>query len=953
MKRAQQETKKTASTAEEADRRIQKVGESLGRIGGALTIGVTAPLLALGRQSVKTAVELDSLKRGLIAITGSSAEAERQLVRLRKIAELPGLGFKEAIQGSLRLQSAGLSAKRAEESLRQFGNAIAAAGGGKEQLDGVTLALSQIASKGKVSAEEINQIAERFYGVRTAMQAAFGTSDTEILQKAKLTATEFIDGVVGVLSKDKRVGDSLANQFENANQKISDSLARIGTTLAPKAADALGAVADKVDLLGKAWDKLPKEKQDLLANLGLTALAAGPMTMLIGNILNLASGLKELGVSAQVLSQLGKGGLMGLGIGTVMVGGTLAYKYMTERNARQTEESAGRPYYLDAEEKIRGNRQKISDIETAAADRRKNSGGGDSAYLAGIGGLLSPSDQQEVNRLRQENSKLESMASLLRGKAEKSAKEKEAADAKTKRAGIDAVARAKRLEAEAKARKEREAEAERQRKEKEANDKRYREDAAQRLKDAEDRLATLIMPPVALKQREARRQNQEDRYYGVPDADQILRRTLQRNALDEVGSQIGGFNMGSIMSQGANDLGRLSEEKRKAQNAAFDRMTKGAIGDAKSLMESLSGTFKVLRTEWEQNKKLLLKKLQYGLEGAAGSYESQTDSLTSTMRYLQSYSKDRVDRAYLRVKPERPRDRLQQYAHNKEHAYANANALTGDLARGGGGFVMNMLRGQSGKGAAKDFAQTLIESLNQGAGEEIERVIARSLTDPIAQALERGFQPAIDKLAKSIEVSTKGLSFTAQQILSGAYSLMAITQRKQRKKKFGWGTALGIAAGIATGGSLPTILALADAGNAVDNNDSDGVIGAGLNLFTQGSWGNSGGGSGGTSVPSIPNSPADGRSVKGGRLVGIAQDEMKIIAGRSSSGSSSPVDPQSLRAMVMSEVAVALNQDGRSIVINNQQNITNAGWNVSSQADEKRLTENMARRVRVATVTQG
>ena len=85
-------------------------------------------------------------------------------------------------------------------------------------------------------------------------------------------------------------------------------------------------------------------------------------------------------------------------------------------------------------------------------------------------------------------------------------------------------------------------------------------------------------------------------------------------------------------------------------------------------------------------------------------YESQTDSLTSTMRYLQSYSKDRVDRAYLRVKPERPRDRLQQYAHNKEHAYANANALTGDLARGGGGFVMNMLRGQSGKGAAKDFA---------------------------------------------------------------------------------------------------------------------------------------------------------------------------------------------------------------------------------------------------------
>ncbi|WP_309721155.1 tape measure protein [Armatimonas sp.] len=950
MRRAQQETRKTASTAEQAGQRIQKVGESLSRIGGSLTLGVTAPLLALGRQSVKTAVELDSLKRGLIAITGSSAEAERQLVRLRKIAELPGLGFKEAIQGSLRLQSAGLSAKRAEASLREFGNAIAAAGGGKEQLDGVTLALSQIASKGKVSAEEINQIAERFYGVRTAMQAAFGTSDTEILQKAKLTATEFIDGVVGVLSKDKRVGDSLANQFENANQKISDSLARIGSTLAPKAADALGAVADKVDLLGKAWDKLPKEKQDLLANLGLTALAAGPMTMLIGNILNLASGLKELGVSAQVLSQVGKGGLIGLGIGAVMVGGTLAYKYMTEKNGRQTEEKAGRPYYLDAEEEIRGNRQKISDIEAAAADRRKNSGGGDSAYLAGIGGLLSPSDQQEVNRLRQENAKLESMASLLRGKAEKSAKEKEAADAKAKRAGIDAVARAKRLEAEAKARKEREAEAERLRKEKEANDKRYREEAAQRLKDAQDRLAARTLPPVALKQREARRQHQEDKYYGVPDADQILRRTLEKNTFEEVGSQLRGFSFPGLLSGGFDGLDALRKEQSERQKTAFERMGKGGIGETKSLVDSLSGTLKSLRALGEENKKTQLKKLKFGLEGAADSYESQTDSLTSTMRYLQSYSKDKV-RAYLRVKPERPRDRLQQYAHNKEHAYANANALTGDLARGGGGFVMNMMRGQSGKGAAKDFAQTLIESLNQGAGKEIERVIARSLTDPIAKALERGFQPSIDKLAKSIEASTKGLSFTAQQILSGAYSLMAMSQRK---KKFGWGTGLGLAAGLLTGGSVPTVLALMNMGNAADNNDFGGAVAGGLNLFTQGNWGNSGGGGGATSVPSSPNAPADGRSVKGGQLAGIARDEMKIIAGssRSSGGSSSPVDPQALRAMVMSEVAVAL-KDGRSIVINNQQNITNAGWNVSSQADEKRIVENMARRVRVATLTQG
>src|SRR5215213_7248360 len=162
IQKAGQAFDKMGKDVEAAGKRAAaNVGAALSSLGTRFSIGVTAPLAALGVASVRSATQMDSLKRGLTAVAGSSAEAERQLVRLDEIAKLPGLGRVEAIQASIQLQAAGLSAKMAEKSLLAFGNALATVGKGKAELDGVTLALTQITAKGKVTAEEINQIAER------------------------------------------------------------------------------------------------------------------------------------------------------------------------------------------------------------------------------------------------------------------------------------------------------------------------------------------------------------------------------------------------------------------------------------------------------------------------------------------------------------------------------------------------------------------------------------------------------------------------------------------------------------------------------------------------------------------------------------------------------------------------------------------------------------------------
>ncbi len=269
-----------ASTGKKIEAKSAEIKRNLtqtfGDLGRTLTIGLTAPLVGLGTAAVKAAVEMDSLKRGLRAVAGSSQEAERQLKRLKEVAKLPGLGFNEAIAGSTRLQAAGLSAKQAEKALLGFGNALASVGRGKADLDGVITALSQIQSKGVISAEEINQIAERVPQIRRIMVDAFGTANTEILQKAKLTSTQFIDAISSSLEKLPRVTGGAQNSFENFSDAAKRALTAIGDTLLPSVTRALEKFTPILENIASGFGKMGNISKGVLGGLAVGGAIIGP-----------------------------------------------------------------------------------------------------------------------------------------------------------------------------------------------------------------------------------------------------------------------------------------------------------------------------------------------------------------------------------------------------------------------------------------------------------------------------------------------------------------------------------------------------------------------------------------------------------------------------------------------------------------------------------------------------
>ena len=217
--------------------------------------GAFAGLAATGgaflgvREIVEATVKYDSLRLGMVSLTGSVEAATDRMSELRTLAKDPGLGFEQVVETDIRLRSAGISASVSERAIREFGNALAVVGKGKAELDGVALALSQIASKGKVSAEEINQIAERVPQIRSVMKDVFGTADTEKLQKMGITSEEFIDRVVKGLEKIPRAIVGLQGKWDNLTDVMTSRLADIGTGIAE---GMLGPLDDSTEALENA-----------------------------------------------------------------------------------------------------------------------------------------------------------------------------------------------------------------------------------------------------------------------------------------------------------------------------------------------------------------------------------------------------------------------------------------------------------------------------------------------------------------------------------------------------------------------------------------------------------------------------------------------------------------------------------------------------------------------------
>lgn len=270
---------------------------SFSRMRGAIA---TLGLGLLVRQSVGVVASMDRMRRGMTTLEGSAEAATLRLDEMREASKLPGVGFEQATAADIKLRSVGVSADLSKKSIIEMGNALALSGGTAADLDGVILALTQIISKGKVSAEEINQIAERVPQVRKVMKDVFGTADTEKLQKMNISSEEFVTKLIGGFGELQRATAGLDEKMQDfktsvnlATEAFMSGLVNQGIEGASNFGAVLDANTARIRSLGNATSEAATQAVEALFTMADVASSAFAHIglMLEGNSLEQANRL--------------------------------------------------------------------------------------------------------------------------------------------------------------------------------------------------------------------------------------------------------------------------------------------------------------------------------------------------------------------------------------------------------------------------------------------------------------------------------------------------------------------------------------------------------------------------------------------------------------------------------------------------------------------------------------
>ena len=269
------------------EKSMSKFGQNMQNIGSNLTQSLTLPIIGLGTAALKSFADMEKLQNGLTAIMGSSQDAAIEMEKLRKVAENPGLALPEVVKASSTLQSVGMNADAARETITQFGNAVARAGGGAEQFDGVVLALSQISAVGKVTQEDLNQIKERLPEFARVMKEEFGVVTAEGIRELGISSEEFIKRSVGALGELERANGGLGNTFDNLKDNVGASLAELGKAINESLnLEAVAAsLSEGIQRLVNGFKSLNPETQGFIVKAGLIVAAIGPAIFIVGKLI--------------------------------------------------------------------------------------------------------------------------------------------------------------------------------------------------------------------------------------------------------------------------------------------------------------------------------------------------------------------------------------------------------------------------------------------------------------------------------------------------------------------------------------------------------------------------------------------------------------------------------------------------------------------------------------------
>lgn len=181
--------------------------------------------------SLNAAAEMEGIKKAISF--ASAGDGAKNLEFLNQTVDALGLNLKSSADGFKKwlggVQGTSLEGQKARDVFYSVAEASTAMGLSGEQSNGVFLALSQMASKGKIQAEELRgQLGERLPGAFNIASRAMGMSTSELdkmMASGKLMAEDFLPKFA------KELHTTFAQAAVDASTDARANFNRLGTAI--------------------------------------------------------------------------------------------------------------------------------------------------------------------------------------------------------------------------------------------------------------------------------------------------------------------------------------------------------------------------------------------------------------------------------------------------------------------------------------------------------------------------------------------------------------------------------------------------------------------------------------------------------------------------------------------------------------------------------------------------
>jgi len=285
-----------ASQAEEEQKKIQREFEATKKKGEIAFAGIAAAATAMTAKLLKSGVQYNAEIEGyltrLTTLTGSFEKANDILNQIKQDALTTPFEVSSLTEAESLLLSTGLSAEQARNDILALGDAIAASGGGNEELSRMAVNLQQIKNVGKASALDIKQFAFAGIDIYGLLADSMGVTREEASELD--VSYEMLSKALSKASKEggKYYG-AMENQSKTFNGAMSNLQESAGVFAGAISEELFGALKSIIPALTDMFDWMTQNK-DLIIAIGapiLTFISILGGMMLIGKIAGLFNAL--------------------------------------------------------------------------------------------------------------------------------------------------------------------------------------------------------------------------------------------------------------------------------------------------------------------------------------------------------------------------------------------------------------------------------------------------------------------------------------------------------------------------------------------------------------------------------------------------------------------------------------------------------------------------------------